>query len=169
MLQTLLSWWFRSRLRWQLLLFIAVAICLPTRASAQAAPQGEDRKASVVKMPVEVALKEEHLWQLRLRLPNHLHVSGHSVPLPSGRVIPCSMLNTLVLQQQVEQKWTLRELADALKSERPHVRCAALLLLVSQTGFHEDHPALLMSREELAASGVLARWERIAAELSEKR
>jgi len=169
MFQLLLSRWFRSRMRWQLLLLVAFAICLPTRAPAQVAPQGEEGKAVVVKMPVEEALKEGRLRQLRLRLPNHLHVSGHSVPLPSGRGIPCSVLNTLVLQQQVEQKWTLPELAGALKSERAHVRCAALLLLVSQSGFHEDHPAFMMSREELAACGVLARWEKIAAELSEKR
>jgi hypothetical protein len=136
------------------LLLLSFLLAIPMMAFSQ----------DVSKPAFADAFTETNLRKLRLQLPNHLHVSGHSVILPSGRILACSVLYTVAKKEEERVKWTLDELLAGLSHEHSHIRCAALLLLVNETKMPEDHPSFLMSPEELQSSGVLSRWQKIVSE-----
>jgi hypothetical protein len=117
---------------------------------------------------VAEVFSEGNLWKLRFELPHHLHVSGAQIKLPSGKAMNHSILGTLAKQEYLKNKWSLQELLDSLESRDAHIRCIALTLLVSVTGFSEDHPSFLMSREELKSSGVVTKWAKIVDGISKR-
>jgi hypothetical protein len=118
--------------------------------------------------PVEEVFSEKNLWKLRFELPHSLHVSGASIKLPSGKTMNHSIITTLAKQEYLKNKWPLQELLDSLNSQDEHIRCVALTLLVDITGFSENHPSFLMSREELKSSGVYAKWAKIVDGISKR-